>query len=348
MRLLLRAGALAAATVGFAASTTASDHIWIVGSGTMQPFTAAVAGRVAKAVGGPAPVVEHTGTTLAFAYLCAGPGAGHPNAASVTRRMTRHEFDTCRKNGVSEIVEIPVGLDILVIAQSKAGPRLRLTLAQIFLALAKNIPGGDGELFANPHHKWSDIDRTLPDTRIDVRILPPSSGTRDALQELFLGNGAEHIPELARRMTMDGSLRKRVQTVRSDQPFVVVHVGQDVIARELVANPNAIGIFGFRFLQAHWSTLRGVAIEGAEPTEENAYVGRYQGTRKLYIYVRKDRVDAAPGLDRLGVEYVSSAALGPGGYLLKLGFVPLPIDEMIKAISHAKAMALLRRELLPD
>lgn len=347
MRFFLLAGIFAVATVSFTASLSARDQIWIVGSGTMLPYTIAVAERVARAVGTPAPVVEHTGTTLAFEYLCGGPGVGHPNAASVTRRMTKREFDTCGKNGVGEIVEIPVGLDILVVAQSKAGPSVRLTLAQLFLALAEGIPG-EGGLIANPHRKWIDIDRTLPATSIDVRVLPPTSGTRDALQELFLRKGAERIPELARLMTMDRSLRKRAQAMRSDEPFVIVHESHDVIARELVANPNAIGVFGFRFLQAYGSTLKGVAIEGAEPTEENAYAGRYPGTRKLYIYVRRDRVDATPGLDRMGAEYLSSAALGPGGYLLKMGFVPLPAEDMVKSISLAKAMPPLRRELLPD
>src|SRR5262245_54305368 len=348
MRFLLLAGTFVAATAGFAASATAHDQIWIVGSGTAHPYTSAVAERAARATGGPAAVVEHTGTALAFDYLCGGPGAGHPNAASVTRRMTKREFDTCVKNGVSELVEIPVGLDLLVVAQSNAGPRMRLTLAQLFLALARDTPGGDGGLMGNPHRKWSDIDRTLPDTRIDVRVLPTTSGTRDALQELLLRQGAERIPDLARLMTMDGSLRQRVQTMRSDQPIVVAHESQDVIARELAANPNAIGIFAFRFLKAYGSTLRGVMIEGAEPTEENAYAGRYPGTRKLYIYVRKDRIDATPGLDRLGAEYLSSAALGPGGYLLKMGFVPLPAEDMVKSIPLAKAMAPLRREHLPD
>lgn len=348
MRLLLLAGSFAAATVTFTASVGARDQIWIVGSGTAHPYTTAVAERVARAAGAPAAVVEHTGTTLAFEYLCGGPGAGHPNAASVTRRMTKREFNTCVKNGVSELVEIPVGLDILVVAQSKAGPRMRLTLAQLFLALAKDTPSGDGGLIANPHRKWSDVDRTLPDTRIDVRVLPATSGTRDALQELLLRKGAQRIPDVARLTTMDRSLRKRAPTLRGDAPFVTAHESHDVLARELVASPDAIGIFGFRFLQAHGSTLRGVMIEGTEPTEENAYTGRYPGTRKLYVYVRKDRVDATPGLDKLGAEYLSSAALGPGGYLLKMGFVPLPAEDMVKSLVLARAMPLLRPESLPD
>ena len=296
----------------------------------------------------PAPIVEQTGTTLAFAYLCAGTGAGHPNAASVTRRMRKSEFDTCQKNGVTEIVEVPIGLDILVVAQSKAGPRMRLTLGQMFLALARDIPGGDGALVANPHRKWSEIDRALPDVGIDVRVLPETSGTREALQKFFLQKGAQSIPELAKLIAQDRSLRKRARTMRSDHPFVMVHEDHNVIARELVRNPNAIGVFGYRFLQANRATLRGVMIEGAEPTEENAYAGKYRGTRRFYVYVRKGAIDAVLGLDRLAAEFMSSAALGPGGYLLALGFVPLPIAELGKSMALAKAMPPLLRELLPD
>jgi phosphate transport system substrate-binding protein len=136
--------------------------------------------------------------------------------------------------------------------------------------------------------------------------------------------------------------------MRTDHPFVVVHEDQDVIARELVRNLNAIGVFGYRFLQANRATLRGVMIEGAEPTEENAYAGKYRGTRRFYLYVRKGEIDAVPGLDKLASEFMSKAALGSGGYLLALGFVPLPIEELGKSMALAKAMPPLLRELLPD
>jgi phosphate transport system substrate-binding protein len=348
MNAFLRVAAILVATVSFIVPVAARNHIWIVGSGTAHPFTIAVAKQVAKAVGGPAPVVEQTGTTLAFAYLCAGTSAGHPNAASVTRRMKKSEFDSCQKNGVAEIVEVPIGLDILVVAQSKAGPPMQLTLGQMFLALAKDIPDGEGTLVANPHRKWSEIDRSLPDARIDVRVLPETSGTREALQVLFLQKGAQSIAELARLMARDKALRDRARTMRSDHPFVMVHEAHDVIARELVRNPNAVGVFGYRFLRANAATLRGMKIEGVEPTEENVYAGRYSGGRKLYVYVRKSEIDAVPGLDRLAAEFMSSAALGPGGYLLALGFVPLPIEELVKSMALAKAMPPLRRDFLPD
>jgi phosphate transport system substrate-binding protein len=339
--------AVAAAWVQLAQPAAAQDQIWIVGSSTVQPFTTAVAHRAAKAAGGPAPVIEDTGTALAFDYLCGGTGAGYPNAASVTRRMRRSELDVCFANGVKQVVEIPVGLDILVLAQSRAGPLTHLTLDQMFLALAKEVPDRSGALVANPYRKWSEVDAALPDVAIDLRVLPHYSITRDELEELFLRKGAERNPAVARRVAEHGALRKGVAAMRSDRPAISVHETEEAIVRELVANPNAVGVFGYRFLQAHRAKLRGVTIEGAD-AEQDAYSGKYPGTRTLYIYLRKADIAGAPGLDRLGSEYLSNAALGPGGYLLELGFVPLPMEDMVESIAASRALWPVTRDMLPE
>jgi phosphate transport system substrate-binding protein len=343
----LLAAAAVVAVGCLAQPAAAQDHIWVVGAAQAQPFTTAVATRAAKAAGSLAPIIEETGSSLAFEYLCGGSGAGHPNAASVTRRMRRSELDTCRRNGVADIAEIPVGLDILVVTQSKAGPLARLSLAQLFLALARGVPGRDGELTANPNRKWSDVDAALPDVPIDLRIPPQATGTRDDLEELLLQRGAERVPATAAMTAGDGAaLVRKVRTLRSDAA-VTVHGTEAEVARELAANPNAIGVLGYRFLQAHRETLRGVVVEGAD-AEQDAYNGKYPGTRRIYLYVRKGDIATTPGLDKIGAEYVSSAALGPGGYLLKMGFVPLPADEMLQSLMLAGSLPAVRREALPE
>jgi phosphate transport system substrate-binding protein len=342
------ASAVAVAFVHLAQPAAARDNIWMVGSSTMHPFTKAAAQRAAKAAGGAAPVVEETGTALGFEYLCGGTGAEHPDATSATRRMRKREFDVCQGNRVSEVVEIPVGLDILVIGQSKTGPAMRLTLAQIYLALARQLPDEYSELGPNPHRKWSEVDRALPDAGISVRVLPPVSGTREALLDLFLHKGARSIPTVARFALKGGALPLALAGMRVDHPAVVVHDSDETIVRELVAHPDAVGVFAYRVLQGNGATVRGIAIDGVEPTAENAYTGRYAGTRRLYLYVRKAQLGTVRGLDRLGAEYLSSAALGPGGYLLKLGFLPLPVDDMVKAMAVVDAMPPVRREMLPE
>lgn len=168
------------------------------------------------------------------------------------------------------------------------------------------------------------------------------------MQELFLQKGADSFPSVVARFRSDSTLRGTMKAIRADGNFVVVQENQDTIARALVANPNAFGVFGYRFLQANRETLRGVPIDGTEPTEENAYSGKYKGTRTLYLYIKKAHFNFIPGLDKLAQEYVSVAALGPNGYLLAAGFVPLGINDMMKTIALIDAMTPLGGETLKD
>src|SRR5262245_14010610 len=187
------AGAVALVGVATAQSR---DQIRIVGSSTVYPFTTAVAEQFGKSGAGKTPVVESTGTGGGFKLFCAGVGAGHPDVSNASRRIKKSEFDDCAKNGVKGVIEIKVGFDGIVIASSKAAAPLKLTMAQVFLALADQVPGADGKLVANPNKTWSDVDKSLPNVKIEVLGPPPTSGTRDAFHELFLEVGALQIDSL--------------------------------------------------------------------------------------------------------------------------------------------------------
>jgi phosphate transport system substrate-binding protein len=348
MRPLLVLAAIAAAFIASSARPAAArDHMWIVSPSAGLPFTKAVAERVATALGRPAPVVDYAEPTLGFKLLCDGTGAEYPDAVAATRHMTKAELEACQSHGIGEIVEIPVGLDLLVIAQSKAGPSMRLTLAQLFLAFSRQYPDEYGDIDFNSRKAWSEVDESLPATAIEVRMLQHFSGAGEALEELMLQKGARKVPSIA-RFYAKARVPRVVWTMRRDAPFVVTHESEEVIARELVRHPNAVGVVEFRTLQANSATLRAVEIEGSEPTLENAYAGRYPGTRTLYLYFRRADLGTVPGLDKLGAEYVSSAALGADGYLLKMGFAPLPMDAMIKTMALTKAMPPVQRDMLPD
>jgi phosphate transport system substrate-binding protein len=347
MKRWIRAVAVAATCGLLAVPAAARDHMWIVSSSADQPFTEAVAKRVASAVGGPAPVVENTGTILGLARLCAGGGPEHPDAASVTRRLRKAELDVCRRNGVGGLIEIPVGLDMLVVAQAKSGPVKALTSQQMFTALARLLPDAAGGFRPNPHRTWAEVDPALPGTRIDMRVLTGLSDAREALQDLLLHNGALANATVAKRWP-GGTLPSALRLMRDDVPYVVIHVTEEEIARELATRPEALGVFGYRFLEANRARLRAVAVDGAEPTPENAYAGKYPGTRKIYLYVKRERLAAVRGLDRLGAEFTSSAALGPDGYLLAMGFVPLDIEDMVKSLTLVHTLPLLSPDTLPE
>lgn len=346
--------AFAAAAAGmatFAGAAFAGDQIRIVGSSTVYPFTTAVAEQFGKSSGGKTPVVESTGTGGGMKIFCEGLGVDKADATNASRRMKKSEFELCTKNGVTEIVEIKVDIDGLTIAQSKEGPATKLTRKQVFQALAEQVPDKDGKLVANPYTKWSEIDPSLPDIKIEVLGPPPTSGTRDSFHELFMEKGAEGFDSL-KAMKKDDEANKTKnfekvwKSIRKDGAYVEAGENDNVIVQKLEANKNAYGIFGFSFLEENAAKLKGLSIEDVEPTYENISSGKYKGARDLFVYVKKQHVGVTPGLDKFVAEYVSEKALGADGYLASKGLVALPKESAEKVAKAALAMEILKGDEL--
>lgn len=328
----------------------ARDQIRIVGSSTVYPFTTAVAEQLGKA-GGKTPIVESTGTGGGMKIFCEGVGVDKPDATNASRRIKKSEFELCAKNGVTDIVEIKVGIDGLTLAHLKGAKPLQMTRKQVFMALAEQVPDKDGKLVANPYKNWSDIDPSLPSSKIEVLGPPPTSGTRDSFHELFMEKGAEAFDSLKAMKTADEAnktkdFEKVWKSIRKDGAYVEAGENDNVIVQKLEANKDAYGIFGFSFLEENASKLEGVQIEGVEPTYDNISSGKYKGARELFIYVKKQHVGVIPGLEKFVAEYVSEKAIGGEGYLAQKGLVALPAEQTEKLRTAALAMTLLKGDEL--
>ena len=336
--------AFAAGAIAAAGAANARDQIRIVGSSTVYPFTTAVAEQFGKSGAGKTPVVESTGTGGGMKLFCAGVGVGHPDLTNASRAMKKGEFDTCQKNGVKDIVEIKVGIDGLTIAQSKAGPKTKLSMEQVFMALAEQVPGKDGKLVANPNKTWSDVDKSLPNIKIEVLGPPPTSGTRDSFHELFMEVGAKKIAALE---TLDKkAFEKAWKSLRKDGAYVEAGENDNVVVQKLEANRNAFGIFGYSFLDENAAKLRGVAIDGVDPDYDTISGGKYKGARPLFVYVKKQHVGVVPGIDKFVAEYVSAKAMAKDGYLARKGLVALPKAEADKVRANVLAMKALTADLV--
>jgi len=332
----------AAGLLALADAASARDQIRIVGSSTVYPFTTAVAEQFGKSGAGKTPVVESTGTGGGMKLFCAGVGDTHPDLTNASRAMKKGEFDDCQKNGVKDIVEIKVGIDGLTIAQSKAGPAMKLTMEQVFLALAEQVPGPDGKLVANPNKTWSDVDKSLPNIKIEVLGPPPTSGTRDSFHELFLEVGAKKIAALTEMQKADAKgFEKLWKSIRKDGGYVEAGENDNVIVQKLEANKNAFGVFGYSFLEENTAKLKGVPIDGVTPDYDTISSGKYKGARPLFVYVKKQHVGVVPGIEKFVAEYVSAKAMSKDGYLARKGLVALPKAEADKIMASAKEMKVL-------
>ena len=347
--ILKQANTVALATVSllaFSGVAAARDQIRIVGSSTVYPFTTAVAEQFGKA-GGKTPIVESTGTGGGMKIFCEGVGEDKADATNASRRIKKSEFELCTKNGVTDIVEVKVGIDGLTIAQAKGAKPIVMTRKQLFQALGEKVPDKDGKLIANPYKKWSEIDPALPDVKIEVLGPPPTSGTRDSFHELFMEKGAEEFESLkAMKKANEEKKTKDFEAVwksiRKDGYYVEAGENDNVIVQKLEANKDAFGIFGYSFLEENSSKLAGVSVEGVAPTYENISSGKYKGARDLFIYVKKQHVGVIAGLDKFVAEYVSDKALGEDGYLSKKGLVALPKTAIEASRKGALAMATIK------
>ena len=314
----------------------ARDQIRAVGSSTVYPFATAVAETFTKNTpGAKSPIVESTGTGAGMKLFCAGAGSDSPDIANASRRIKKSEYEDCAKNGVDKIVEIQVGLDGIAFAESKGGPQLKLTARDIYAALAAN-PFGKPQTAKT----WKDVDPALPAEAIKVYGPPSTSGTRDALAELILTKGCETDPAMKALKDKDKDAHKKTcTTIREDGGYVDAGENDNLIVQKLVADPKAVGIFGFSFLEENADRLFGNPIDGITPSYDVIANFTYPGARPLFIYVKASHLDKVKGLRDYVAEWTK--AWGQDGYLKKRGMVVAPADVLTKSAAIAKDMTPL-------
>jgi len=356
---------------------TARDSISIVGSSTVYPFATVVAERFGKASNFKAPKVESTGSGGGLKLFCKGVGIDTPDITNASRRIKKSEYDQCQTNGVKDIVEVLIGYDGIVLANAKGNVPMELSRKDIYMALAKLVPGPDGKLIANPNKTWKDVNPALPAIKIEVLGPPPTSGTRDAFAELALEGGARKIAEIKALRKMKADQKDEIEamvaklgiegawtaavkkkgakakgkdvvkvigrSVREDGAYIEVGENDNLIVNKLTANPNALGIFGFSFLDQNSDKVQGSIIDGIAPTFEAIANGEYAVSRPLYFYVKKAHIGTVPGIEEYLNTFMSEDTIGEDGYLIDRGLIPLgeiKYQEMAGGAKNLSNLAL--------
>ncbi len=321
------------------------DYISIVGSSTVYPFSTVVAETFGKSTPFKTPKIESTGSGGGYKLFGAGVGVQHPDITNSSRRIKASEMEQAAANGVKEIVEIKIGYDGIVIANSKKAAPIDLSRKDLFLALAAKVPNPDGTptVIDNPYKTWKDVNATLPDIKIEMLGPPPTSGTRDAFVEMVLETGGKTFGFIKDMEKADGKQFKAIcHTVREDGAYIEAGENDNLIVQKLDANPNALGIFGFSFLDQNTDKLNGSAIEGVQPKFEAISDGSYPVSRPLFFYVKKAHVDQIPGIREFLKEFTSEKAWGDDGYLTDKGLIPMPAAERKKYSEIAAQMTPLK------
>ncbi len=315
-------------SVAFAGAAEARDQIRIVGSSTVFPFATAVAEEFGKTTSFKTPVIESTGSGGGLKLFCAGVGENQPDITNSSRRIKKSEVENCASNGVSEITEVKIGYDGIVLANDRSAPVFELTKEQIFLAVAKVVPSKDGKsLVDNYYTNWSQIDPSLPDEEIEVLGPPPTSGTRDAFVELVMEEACDSFEAITALKDNKDQHSAACQGVREDGHFVEAGENDNLIVQKLEANPIAVGIFGFSFLDQNGDKLHGSVVDGVAPTFEAIADGSYPVSRSMYFYVKNAHVGTIPGIMEYVGEFTSEKAWSDEGYLADRGLIPMSAEE---------------------
>jgi phosphate transport system substrate-binding protein len=322
-------------TISFTSFAEARDQIKIVGSSTVYPYATVVAEKFGKSGSYKTPVIESTGTGGGMKLFCAGVGVNHPDITNASRAIKSSEKELCQKNGVNDIVEIIVGNDGIVFAQSVKAKDINFTKEQLWKALAEEVDV-NGKMVKNPYKNWSDIDPSLPSSKIEVLVAPPTSGTRDAWNSLVMEKGcSKQAIEL-----MGG--KDDCSKLREDGAAIEAGENDTLIVQKLTANPDAFGFFGYSYLVANKDKIKAASINGVQPSLQGIQDYSYPIARPLFFYVKKAHVGVVPGIQEFLAEFTSSKAMGKRGYLAQIGLVPLADNKLKVVRSNAKGLVAIK------
>ncbi len=324
---------LATVIAGTGSAQASRDYIQIVGSSTVYPFATVVAEKFGRISGFKTPIIESTGSGGGMKLFCDGVGESYPDITNSSRRIKSSEFEKCQANGVKDVIEVKVGYDGIVLGNSNEVDQLELTLKDIFLALAKDVPNPDGSesTVPNPYSTWKEVNAALPDSEIEVLGPPPTSGTRDAFAELALEGGCKTFDWIKALKKKDKNMYKSLcHTVREDGAYVEAGENDNLIVQKLRENEKALGVFGFSFLDQNSDVIQGSLIDGVPPEFEAIADGSYPVSRPLYFYAKKAHVGVIPGIAEFMAEFTDEAAFGEEGYLVDKGLIPMPPSEREK------------------
>ena len=307
---------------GGGGEAAARQEIRIVGSSTVYPFAIAVAEQFQRDNAGRRAVVESTGTGGGMELFCAGIGPEHPDVTNASRRIKASELEACNRNGVRQVIEVPIGIDGLALIESaERSTGFSLTARDVYAALAANPFGR-----AQTARSWRDVNPSLPDVPIRVYGPPPTSGTRDSFAELILTPGCNTDPAMEALKTQDEDRHKETCThIREDGAYVEAGENDNLLVQRIAGNEGAVGVLGYSFLEENQDRVRGIPVGGVAPTAATIQNFTYPGARKLYIYVKGEHLDVIPGLREFLAAF--AAAWNPGGYLSQRGLIPLPDAE---------------------
>jgi phosphate transport system substrate-binding protein len=323
------------------------DQIHIAGSSTILPYAQIVAEGFAKA--NPkfkAPVVESGGSGAGIKQFCQGVGEETIDIANSSRPIKAEEIATCATNGVKDIIEVKFGYDGIVFAVDKSVGDISLVPADLYLALAAQVPDKDGKMIDNPNKSWKQVNDKLPDMPIMAFVPGEKHGTREVFEQMVLAAGCAVVKGdealMAAGMSKDDAAKACVK-MRKDGASVDIDGDYTETLARLGTNKTAVGVFGLSFYENNSDKLKVAPVSGIVPSVETVVSGKYPVSRPLFFYVKKAHVGVVPGIMEYATYFVSDKIAGAEGPLAEAGLVPSPAAELKSVQDGVKAGTVMSK-----
>lgn len=311
-----------------AASATAAaarDQIQVAGSSTVLPYSTIVAEVFGENTDFPTPVVESGGSSAGLKKFCEGVGTNTIDIANASRPMRDSEKEVCKAAGVDEILEVRIGYDGIVFANSANGPDFAYTAADWFNAMSAKVVK-DGAIVDNAVTRWNEVNPDLPDQEILAFVPGTKHGTREVFEEKVILAGCEESGALQVFTAELGedAAHEACMTLRTDGRSVDIDGDYTETLARIESAPHGIGVFGLSFYENNTDKLKVGTISGVSPSTETISTGEYPVSRPLFFYVKKAHFGEVAGLKDFVQFFVSDELAGPSGPLAQYGLVSDP------------------------
>jgi phosphate transport system substrate-binding protein len=274
----------------------------------------------------PVPVVESGGTGSGLQKFCEGVGANTIDIANASRPIRDAERETCTANGVTDIMEVRIGYDGIVFANSANGPDFAYTPADWFNALSAKVVR-DGQVVDNTAANWNEVNPDLPAQEILAFVPGTKHGTREVFEEKVILAGCEESGAMeafvASGMDEDAA-EEACTTLRTDGRAVDIDGDYTETLARIESSPNGIGVFGLSFYENNTDKLKVGTIGGVTPSTETIASGEYPVSRPLFFYAKAAHIGEIQGLKEFLEFFVSDEIAGPDGPLAEYGLVSDP------------------------
>lgn len=315
----------------------------VITSSSVRSLTQALVGRLTKYGYYAQPRVMTMDDDEAVRALC-----GNTDFVIVTRRIADNELALCRKWGI-DIVEWKLGYQAVVLTAGPAAERLVLTPRHVFLALARRIPdpAEPSRLIENPNLTWHDVDARFESREIAF-LASVDASTSSSFLRLVMEPGCQTYPWIRSLKQGDRQLYEDIcYQLRTDGRSRDVSLSSAfgrINLERLLVDPKWLVVLDYSLYMQDSAGFAGTMLDGPAPTLATLTDGTYPAARPIYVYAQRSHLDWNAAARTLAHELTNEDAVGPQGYLLPLGFVPL--DDISRRIQRVRPPVPLALESL--